>query len=70
MDNGSFLWVKQLGRGVDHPPPSSAESRAIPLLSLWAFMACSRLNFTFTFTMALKCMRSGGLKWVSIMKLL
>jgi hypothetical protein len=45
----SFPGVKQLGRGVDHPPPSSAEvkekSRAIPLLPLWAFMACSRENF-------------------------
>jgi len=26
------------------------EERAIPLLPLWAFMACSRVNATFTFT--------------------
>jgi hypothetical protein len=25
MGTGSFLGVKQLGRGVDHPPPTSAE---------------------------------------------
>jgi len=25
MGTGSFLGVKQPGRGVDHPPPSSAE---------------------------------------------
>jgi hypothetical protein len=25
MDNGSFPGVKWLGRGVDYPPPSSAE---------------------------------------------
>jgi hypothetical protein len=53
MGTGSFPEVKRPGRGVDHPPLSSAEvkkeSRAIPLLLLWAFMACSRVNFTFTF---------------------
>jgi len=27
MDTGSFPGVKQLGRGVDHPPPSSAEGK-------------------------------------------
>jgi len=25
MGTGSFMGVKRLGRGVDHPPPSSAE---------------------------------------------
>ena len=38
------------GRGVDHPPPSSAEVKekveAIHLLPLWAFVACSMENFT------------------------
>jgi hypothetical protein len=42
--------VKRPGRGVDHPPLSYAEvikkSRAIPLLPLWAFVVCSRVNFT------------------------
>jgi len=52
MGTGSFPGVKQPRRGVDCPPPTSAEvkrnSRAIPLLPLWAFMACSRVNCTFT----------------------
>jgi hypothetical protein len=47
----SFSQVKRPGRGVDHPPPSSAEVegriRAIPLLHLRAFVACSRETFTF-----------------------
>ena len=39
--------VKWPGSGFDHPPPSSA---------LWAFVAGSRANFTFTFTYVLyKC---------------
>ena len=33
-----FQAVKRPGRGVDHPPPTSA---------IWAFVACSRVNFTF-----------------------
>ena len=37
----SFLGVKRPGRGVDHPPH---------LAALWAFVACSRVNFTFTVT--------------------
>jgi hypothetical protein len=47
---GLFHKVKRPGRGVDHPPQSSAvwrKSKAIPLLPLWAFIACSRVNFTF-----------------------
>jgi len=36
MGTGSFQGVKQLGRGIDHPPPSSAEvkERAEPYLHL------------------------------------
>jgi hypothetical protein len=30
------------------------KSRAIPLLHLWAFVACSRATFTFTFTVCQK----------------
>jgi hypothetical protein len=53
LGTGLFLGVKRPGHGVDHLPPSSIEvkervelkSRAIPLLPLWAFTACSRLNF-------------------------
>jgi hypothetical protein len=45
--------VKQPGRGVNHPPPSSAEVKERVVLPLWAFMACSRLEFTFTFILYL-----------------
>jgi hypothetical protein len=31
------------------------KNRAIPLLLLWAFVACSRVNFTFTFTHQVGC---------------
>ena len=41
MGTGSFPGVKRPGRGVDHPPH---------LAPLWAFVACSRVNFTFTVT--------------------
>jgi hypothetical protein len=45
-----FPGVKRPGRGVDHPPSSSGRVKeivqAIPLLPLWALMACSRENFT------------------------
>jgi hypothetical protein len=48
LDTGSFLGIKRPGRGVDHPPLSSAEVKervAILLLHLCAFMACYRVNF-------------------------
>ena len=47
---GSFPGVNQPRRGVDYPPhvsPRLKKSRAIPLLSVWTFVACLRLNFTF-----------------------
>jgi len=37
------------GRGVDQPPhlvPRLKKEQSVPLLPLWAFMACSRVNFT------------------------
>jgi hypothetical protein len=42
----TFTGIKRPGRGVDHPRPCSAEvkERAIPLLLLWAFMVCYRVN--------------------------
>jgi hypothetical protein len=57
MGTVSFPGVKRPGRGVDHPPPSSAKVKgrvelylyspsgpSWPVLgSLWAFMACSRV---------------------------
>jgi hypothetical protein len=47
MGIGSFPWVKQSGRGVDHPPnlAPKLKSRSIVLLILWGFMACSRVEF-------------------------
>jgi hypothetical protein len=55
MGTGSFLEVKQPERGLDHPPQSSNEVKErvelyMVLLFLWAFVACSRVNFTFIFT--------------------
>ena len=47
MGTGSFPGVKRLGRGVDHSPPTSAEDKKE--YPFWAFMSCSRVNFTFTF---------------------
>jgi hypothetical protein len=47
----SFPGVKWPGRGVNHPPPTSAEVKeggAIALLHLWAFVACSRVNFGYS----------------------
>jgi hypothetical protein len=54
MGTGLFPGVKRLGRGVDHPPHQVPRlkkkvSRAIPLLHLWAFVACYRVYFFFTF---------------------
>jgi hypothetical protein len=52
MGTGSLPGVKRPGRGVDHPPPSIAEVKErveLYLYSpLWACMAFSRVNFTFT----------------------
>jgi hypothetical protein len=47
---GSFPGVKRPGRGVDHPPHLAPRlnSRAIILLHFWAFVAFSRVNFTFS----------------------
>jgi hypothetical protein len=45
-----FPGVKRPWRGLNHPTPCSAEVKEIvvtPLLSLWAFVACSGVNFTF-----------------------
>ena len=51
MGTGSFPGVK-CGRGLlltTHPllEPRSWKSRAIPLPTLWAFVVCSRVTFTF-----------------------
>jgi hypothetical protein len=42
----SFTGVKPLWRGAHNPLPSSAEVKeTVDLISLWAFMACSRVNW-------------------------
>jgi len=57
MGTGSFPRVKQPVDGVDRPPPSSAEVKERTDLCryspLWAFVACSRVSFTFTVTFTL-----------------
>jgi hypothetical protein len=45
----SFTEVKRPGRGIDQHPhvtPRLKKSRAIPLLTLWAFMSYYKVNFT------------------------
>jgi len=45
---GLFPEIKRPGRGVNHPPPSSAEvkERVELYFFLWAIMVCSVMNFT------------------------
>jgi hypothetical protein len=44
----AFPGVKWPGHDPDHPLPSSTEVKErVKTLLLWAFMACSRVNFTF-----------------------
>jgi len=49
--------VKRPERGDDHPSPFSTEvkekSTALPLVPFRSFVACSWVNFTFTFTFSL-----------------
>jgi len=50
MGIGSFPGAKRPERGVDHPPTSIAEVKETVELNstpLWAFVAYSRVNFTF-----------------------
>jgi len=49
---GLFRGVKRPGHGVDRPPSSSADAKERVELyiyspPLWAFVACSRENFSF-----------------------
>ena len=51
MGTGSFPGVKRPGPGADHPPTSKCRGHErvwLPLLPLWAFMACYGRTFTFT----------------------
>ena len=47
VGTGLFPGIKLSGIGVD--PPHLAPSRAVPLLPLWAFMACSTVNWAQSF---------------------
>jgi len=54
MSGGPFQGLMRPRRGVGHPLPSSAEIKervdyTCPLPPFWAFVACSRGNFTFCF---------------------
>ena len=47
----SYSGVTRPGCGVDHPhhvAPRLKKNRPITLLLLWAFMASSRVNYTYT----------------------
>jgi hypothetical protein len=50
-DTRSFQGVKWPGHGIDHPPPAGAKvEEGVELYvcpPLWAFMACSRVNFIY-----------------------
>jgi hypothetical protein len=50
VGTGSFPGLKRQGRGVDYLLSSGAEVKErieLYLYSLWAFVACSMVNFTF-----------------------
>jgi len=48
MGTGSFPALKWMGHGIDHlaPPSANVQERVelYLLLSIWAFVACSRVN--------------------------
>jgi len=50
MGTGSFRGVKRPGHGVDHPHlvPRLRKEYSYTSTPLWAFVACSSVNFTFT----------------------
>jgi len=52
LGTGSFQGVKRPGPGTDHPPnltPRLKKEYSCTYTPLWAFVACSRVNCTFTF---------------------
>ena len=56
VGTGSFSGVKRSERSVDHPPhiaPRLRKSITIPVIHLWEFVVCYRVNFTFTITLTL-----------------
>jgi hypothetical protein len=48
MVTGSFPGLKLQGLGLSYPSEFSSEVKAIPLLSLWALMASSKVEFLLT----------------------
>jgi len=53
MGTGSFLGIKRPGRGVDHPLTSRIEVKVRAEIYFYyppRFVACTKANFTFTFT--------------------
>ena len=58
VGNRSLPGVKRPGRGVDHPPLSGAQVKETELhlySPCGGFVACSRVDFTFTFTLLCLC---------------
>jgi hypothetical protein len=69
MDTGSFTGPKRPGRGVDHPPASSADVKERVELYLYSpsgpSWLCSRVNtFTFTLYPKLPDFRNSTAFWV------
>jgi hypothetical protein len=50
MGSSLFPGVKRLGCGFDHSHPSGSEVKERVELYICAFMACSRMKFTFIFS--------------------
>jgi hypothetical protein len=65
----SMPGVKRPGRGVYHPPQSSAlvKKRSIPLLHPWAFVACFRMTSTFALPLPHSTFKSTRVKICCVM---
>jgi hypothetical protein len=62
MGTGLFPGVKRHGRGVDDTITPNRKSTAIPLIPLWAFVDCSRVNWA-SFT---RDKDTGNLKLIAV----
>jgi hypothetical protein len=59
MSTGSFPGIKRLAVALTthrHLAPKLGKIRAIPVLPLWTFVACSRVNFNFMYVCMYVCM--------------
>ena len=73
MGTGSSLGVKRPGRVVDHPAhlaPRLKKEQSYTSTPLWAFVACSRVSFTFTFTLLTTLFRSSRHQSLSLARLI